>query len=782
MQESEGRLFDSGQRQAEEQFRYVVRVALESGADAEFDYGVPQRMGPIVPGQRVEVPFGKKDKREVGFCTACLPVEQWVEQAQYRGRLKRVVRVIDEEPLLDEQLLALARWISEYYVCPVGQVLGAMVPAAAKRGVGVRRYRCVYLCSGGAGPADLRGARQKQIVAWLQARGAFDESRAVAMDELRKELGCSLESVRRLIERGVVKVVSRVETMGLAAVPERVVSGERVVLNEDQRKALRQMRAGIESGRFGVTVVHGVTDSGKTELYMRAIETVLGLGKQAIVLLPEIALTTQTVQRFSARFSRVAVMHSGLTAAERAVQWRKIRAGQAEVVIGARSAVFAPVPRLGLIVVDEEHEGSYKQDTVPRYHGRDVAIKRAQLAGAHCILGSATPSLETLYNSSRKGHYQIVRLPRRVMDLPMPEMRLVDMREQVMGQRGTELISQPLAEALEMVLKRGEQAILLLNRRGHSSFVFCPACKYALHCRNCDVTLTFHKSRRVRVQMRTAAGKYVEGGFAMCHYCMAQTLVPEDCPVCGKKMAMYGIGSQKLEEELAEKFPGVRVARVDSDAMSGRDYHRVLGDFGRGRIDVLAGTQMLAKGLHFPNVTLVGVVSADTALYLPDFRASERTFQMICQVAGRAGRSSKRGVVYVQTFLPEQPAIRFAMAGDFKGFVRQELEQRRACRLPPFWRLAVIMMRDMRYEKLEAAGKAMRGRVDDIVQRFGLEVVVRGPMAAPISRVQRQHRMQILLQTRTAETMRRLLSELRQEGPVRPTVKVAVDVDPASLL
>jgi primosomal protein N' (replication factor Y) len=556
-----------------------------------------------------------------------------------------------------------------------------------------------------------------------------------------------------------------------------------VVLNDDQRKALDAIKAQIESGEFGVTLLYGVTDSGKTELYMRAIQAVLRKGKSAIVLLPEIALTAQTVQRFNARFAEVAVMHSGLSAAQRNAEWQKVKSGQANVVIGARSAVFAPLANLGLIVVDEEHEPSYKQDTAPRYNGRDVAIKRAQLADAHCILGSATPSLEMLANCQSKKHFHLLRLPKRVMDLPMPQMRLVDLAQASITDKGMNLISEPLAEQLKETLARKEQAILLLNRRGYSNFVFCPSCKHTLHCRNCDVTLTFHKSKKPRYKrMRTVTGEHINYGYAVCHYCLAQTLVPEKCPLCGKGFAMIGLGSQRLEEELARKFPRARVTRIDSDSMASKDYYRLLKDFGEGRIDILAGTQMLAKGLHFPNVTLVGIISADTCLYLPDFRANERTFQLISQVAGRAGRSAKKGTVFVQTFLANQPAIRFAVGGDFDGFVREELRHRRACNLPPLWRLAVIVLRDMKSDKLDAACQQMRQRIDRLIRRDGLEATVRGPMPAVISRIQRFHRKQIIVQAPEASAIQRLFAGLRDQGPIRPAVKVAIDIDPVNLL
>ncbi len=764
---------------------HIVRVALGSAADTEFDYLVPDTLWPVEVGRRVEIPFGKGNRPEVGFCVESdLPPEKAFGGGGPRARLKHVARVLDEQPLLGPELMELARWIAEYYVCPLGQVLAAMVPGAVKRAAGVKKQRCVYLIAGAEEiAAELRSAKQRQIVNLLSEREALSLESALEMDELVGAVDCKPPTVKRLAEKGIVKIALKKVLSALPVIPPSMANPEReVVLNADQQQGLEQILHQIDSNRFSVTLLHGVTDSGKTELYIRAIEAVLKKGKAAIVLLPEIALTAQTVQRFHARFERIAVMHSGLTAGQRNVQWQKIRAGETDVVIGARSAIFAPLPQVGIVVVDEEHEPSYKQDTVPRYHGRDVAIKRAQLAGAHCLLGTATPSLESLYNCQTKSSYTLVRLPRRVMDLPMPEMKLVDMRQREAVADRHDLLSVPLVAQLAETLARNEQAILLLNRRGYSNFVFCPSCKHTLQCRNCDAALTFHKTKRSTAPMKTVSGRHMDFGYAICHHCLAQTLVPHNCPVCGKPMTMIGLGSQRLEEELAAKFPEARVRRVDSDSMASQDYYRLLREFGQGRIDILAGTQILAKGLHFPNVTLVGVVSADTCLYLPDFRSNERTFQLISQVAGRAGRSEKRGVVYVQTYFPEQPTIKFALDQNFDGFVREEMKHREICTLPPLWRLATIVMRDEIYDRLETAANKMRLRVDEIVADQGLQVKVRGPMPAVISRIQRFHRLQIVLQAPTPIVMGRLFAALRAAPPIRPAVKIAVDIDPVNLL
>ncbi|MHC4166038.1 MAG: replication restart helicase PriA [Planctomycetota bacterium] len=769
---------------------HIIRVAFESAADSEFDYLVPDEIWPVRVGQRVEVPFGRNNKLQKGFCVESdLPAKDAFGSEQRGVRLKTVSHVVDDEPLIDSELMALARWISGYYVCPLGQVLAAMVPAAVKRGAGVKTQKYVYLTTGAddteAVTKQLRGKKQKAIVTFLSEREAVDPDSAVELPQVIKAANCGPEPMKRLAQRQIVKMGQKTILKSLPAIPEAAAIGtqRQFALNFDQDAALHSIKTHIDSKQFGVSLVHGVTDSGKTELYIRAIRHVLSEGNSAIVLLPEIALTAQTVQRFNERFDRIAVMHSGLTAAQRNVQWQKVKSGQADVVIGARSAVFAPLSNLGLIVVDEEHEPSYKQDTVPRYNGRNVAIKRAQLTGAHCILGSATPSLEMLANCRSKKHFTLLRLPKRVMNLPMPRMKLVDLTQRGITGKGTNLLSEPLAQHLKEILGKKEQAILLLNRRGYSNLVFCPSCRHTLHCRNCDVTLTFHKSEKPRYErMRTVTGKHMNYGYATCHYCLAKTLVPEKCPLCGKGFAMIGLGSQRLEEELARRFPEARVARVDSDSMANKDYYRLLRDFGEGRIDVLAGTQMLAKGLHFPNVTLVGIISADTCLYMPDFRANERTFQLISQVAGRAGRSGKSGTVYVQTFLANQPAIRFAVAGDFDGFVRQELRHREACNLPPFWRLALIVLRDMKFDKLEAASSQMRQRIDTVIARQGLDATVRGPMPAVISRVQRFHRMQIIVQAPDPATIQRLFAALRAERPVRPAVRIAIDIDPVNLL
>jgi primosomal protein N' (replication factor Y) len=666
-----------------------------------------------------------------------------------------------------------------------------MVPAAVKKGTGVKKAKYAYLASEKGTEAQRHKdtkvpPKQQAIINVLKTHRAFTSAAGIEKSRLLELANVSTDGpLKRLTKTGIIKLTERVVFTGLPAIPEKFATTQaKVVLNDEQTSALEKINEQIAASRFGVTLLHGVTDSGKTELYIRAIQTVLKQNRTAIVMLPEIALTTQTIQRFNSRFERIAVMHCRLTASQRNAQWQKIKSGDADVVIGARSAIFAPLSNLGLVVVDEEHEPSYKQDTVPRYHGRDVAIKRAQLAGAHCILGSATPSLETLTNCKAKKHYQLVKLSKRVMDLPIPKMLLIDMSTRF-SPHGLNLISTELEQKLKETIARGEQAILLLNRRGYSSFIFCPACHHTLRCQNCDVTLTFHKHRTGLGTIPTVTGPHMHSGYAICHYCLAQALVPQRCPLCSKRMTMIGLGSQKLAEELSKKLPQARVCRVDSDSMASTDaggYWRVLRDFASGRIDILAGTQMLAKGLHFPNVTLVGIISADTALSLPDFRSNERTFQLISQVAGRAGRSSKAGIVLVQTLMPDQPAIQFALKHDYEGFVGAELGHRAKCNLPPYWRMAIVHLRDTKFEKLEAACEAMRWRIDAIIESEGLNIKLRGPMPATISRIQRYHRMQIILQAPDPAPLQGLFKALRSAGPIRPAVTVVIDMDPINLL
>ncbi len=770
----------------EAQCKHTIRIAFDSGVDAEFDYSIPDQFWPVKIGQRVEAPFGKNNKLQKGFCveTNILSEKKHIPHSR-RYQLKKVKKVIDKTPLLDADLMKFARWISSYYVCPLGRVLAAMVPSAVKKGIGIKKCKLLYLADTDEKIIDtLKGQKQKQIINLLQQRQAFDIKNALDIETILSNVSCTKAPIKKLAEKFIIKIIEKEILPSLPVIPDGLaIKYKKVVLNQDQQRALTFINKQLASGKFGATLLYGVTDSGKTEVYIRAIAETLKHGKNAIVMLPEIALTTQTVQRFSSRFDRIAVMHSRLTASQRNVQWQRIKTGQANVVIGARSAVFAPLPNLGIIIVDEEHESSYKQDTQPRYHGRDTAIKRANLSNALCLLGSATPSLETLTNCSRREHFSMLKLPKRVMNLPLPKMTLVDLKQTKLQTKGLNLISEPLRKHLMTTLAKKEQAILLLNRRGYSSFIFCPSCKHSLKCQNCDVTLTFHKKKPSNeTAINTVTPRHISSGFATCHYCLAKTLVPQKCPLCGKKMVMIGFGSQRLEEELKLKFPAACIARIDSDSMKHKNYYQLLKDFSNSKIDILAGTQMLAKGLHFPNVTCVGIINADTSLHLPDFRANERTFQLITQVAGRTGRSDKKGTVFVQTFFANQPVMKFALNNDFDGFVKEELKHRKACNLPPYWRMATVILRDKNFDKLNAASGILRETIDNITARDCLKTIVRGPIAPVINRIQRLHRMQIIVQAPDAATINKLFTTLRHTKAINLSAKIVIDVDPVNLL
>ncbi|MCE5341697.1 MAG: primosomal protein N' [Planctomycetaceae bacterium] len=754
----------------------IVTVAVDAGVDDVFSYLLPDKFLPVVPGQRLEVPFGKSNKSCKVFC---IDIKD-AKTANVPYKLKIVKKVLDESPLLDERLLKIGKWISEYYISPLGEVLSAMLPAAVKHDTGKKSVKSAYLTEN-SDLALIKGKKQKQLIEILQQAGANNEDSAIQVDKLLSQADVTMAPVKKLLQAGIVKFTSETVYSDLPIVPKgMILKTANVVLNDDQKNALSAIEKQIESQKFSVALLHGVTDSGKTEVYIRAIEKVLERGKSAIVLLPEIALTAQTIQRFSTRFAHLAVLHSQLTASQRNAQWQKIRNTSPIVVIGARSAIFAPVRQLGIIVVDEEHEPSYKQDTSPRYNGRDVAIKMAQITDAVCVLGSATPSLETLGNCSAKSHFMKLSLPKRVMDLPKPKMKVVDMSQCGFDKGGVNILSPELEAAIKQTLQKKEQVILMLNRRGYSNFIFCPSCRYSLKCRNCDVTLTFHKSEKH--QHSPNLKSRVAGGFAVCHYCLSQTLVPKNCPVCGGNVTMLGLGTQRLEDELKLKIPTAKVVRVDSDSMQKDNYYQLLGDFDAGKIDILAGTQILAKGLHFPNVTLVGIIGADTSLQLPDFRANERTYQLICQVSGRAGRSSKGGTVYIQTFMPNQPAIKYAINDDFEGFVKEELKIRHACMLPPYGRLAIVRIRDIKFDRLENASKKIAEQIIAIISARKFDIKMSGPMPAAISRIQRFHRMQIILQTVKPAQLGELLSRFRGLKPAASAVQVQVDVDPVNLL
>jgi primosomal protein N' (replication factor Y) len=538
-------------------------------------------------------------------------------------------------------------------------------------------------------------------------------------------------------------------------------------LTAQQSAALAQIVTGLDSAKAETFLLHGVTGSGKTEVYIRAIQHTVRFGRSAIVLVPEISLTPQTRGRFERRFRSVAVLHSQMTPAERHYQWQRIRSGDVQVVVGPRSAVFAPLPRLGLIIIDEEHDSSFKQDSQPRYHARKVAHARASSLGIPLVLGTATPSLES-WHATATGHAQLIRMPARINDRPMPEVQLVDLR--VRDDRTSGAISRPLHAAVQQTLDEQGQVILLLNRRGFATTIQCPACGHVVACPDCDMPLTHHR----------------DGGKAICHYCDYTIPTPPWCPACRFDGIRYGgLGTQRLEVEVKARFPDARIARMDSDTMRRPGSHqRVLSAFRSGEVDLLLGTQMIAKGLDFPNVLLVGVINADSALHFPDFRAAERTFQLVTQVAGRTGRGHRGGRVIVQTFSPEHPAIQAASHHDYEQFAKTEMVHRSKFNYPPLGSVGRIIIRGGVEEVTEAVADSLLSRLEAARQSLGVEVRILGPAPPPISKLRGKYRFHILLQSSLAaelgETIRRATESFTIAE--KDDVQYVIDIDPLDML
>jgi len=685
----------------------IARVSLEIALRKEFDYAIPPGLaGQIEAGSRVQVPFGAR--KVFGTVTA-------LAEESAHAHLKPILKVIGAQTLVTPKVLRLARWIADYYCCAPETALKSVLPdAVRKKEEGWKRQLFVRALPPNG---DFPKLPKRQQEVW----NIVEERREVLLTELIELAETTAATVRKLEDRGLVEITSEIAERDPYA-REHILPSQPLPLNPAQAEALQRIKVAMNrSGDRGLKIeagkqpqpsilhlpsatflLHGVTGSGKTEVYLQALAHALEQGRGAIVLVPEISLTPQTVERFKARFSSgklqtlVAVLHSHLSAGERHDEWHKIRQGRARIVIGARSAIFAPVEPLGLIIVDEEHEHTYKQEEAPRYHARDVAIMRGQMEDAVVVLGSATPSLESYYNC-RRGKYTLLELPERVDDQKMPHVRVVDMRQAAAKEKGNLIFSPQLKEAIHQRLERGEQTILFLNRRGYSTSLQCPKCGLVCECPNCSIALTYHRPEQ---KLR-------------CHICGHVADVPTVCPnvKCRNPAIRYaGLGTQKVEDTLVKLFPQARVRRMDADTMKRKDdYRKTLGDFRAGRTDILVGTQMIAKGLHFPNVTLVGIIYADLALHQPDFRAGERTFQLLTQVAGRAGRGDVEGEVFVQAFTPFHPAIQYARRHDFIGFYEQEIEFREQLKYPPVSRAALLTLRGRNEDKVKfSAGHLKR--------------------------------------------------------------------------
>jgi primosomal protein N' (replication factor Y) len=742
--------------------RLVATVVLTSGPSGEFDYLAPDGMVAgdparrIEPGRRVRVPLGRGNRSMVGYCVAL------GKKPAGSRRLKAVSGVVDCRPLLSPAMLRLTRWMSEYYLCPWGQVLEAVVPAGVRGQAGTRNVKFLSVQPEVAVRiAQLElPAKQAEVLKILSS-----SERPLTAKQVASRAGCTTAPINELRKKGLIReTVERLAVEQFEEAPQAREAPHE--LNAHQAAALAAIRDALEAGQHRTILIHGVTGSGKTEVYIHAIQQVVRFGRQAILLVPEISLTPQTVARFRSRFDRVAVLHSHLSDVERHEQWRRIARGDVDVVVGARSAIFAPAAHLGLIVLDEEHEATFKQETSPRYHARDVALRRAADQNVPLVLASATPSLESWHRAQR-GEYRLVEMPHRVLDRPLPAVLTVDLRQEVHSKTSRGAISRPLHRAMETALSGGGQVILLLNRRGHSTHIQCPACGHALRCPHCDLPLTFHRQDATTV----------------CHYCDYQAAAPKSCPeCCFGGIRFSGYGTQKLEAEVRARFPNFPCSRMDADSMRGRGSHeRALAAFREGQTRILLGTQMIAKGLDFPNVTLVGVINADTALHLPDFRAAERTFQLVTQVAGRTGRGPQGGRVLVQTFSPDAPAIVAAVQHDLAAFASKELPHRQDLGYPPF----ASMIRIVIHGKTSSGSRAMAEQIASRLQRQagalpGLRIL--GPAEAPMAKLRGSYRYQIQLQSSNGELLRGAArTAVADLTPVEGTGWI-IDVDPLDMM
>jgi primosomal protein N' (replication factor Y) len=668
----------------------------------------------------------------------------------------------DSLPQIPENLISLGKWLAEYYVADWSEVLQTLLPAPVREAFRPRERPKAYLTSEGLASASLPGkpadlsAKQWAILCHLQKHGP------TWVSELIRACESSTAPVTALRRKGLISI--RKESAELPPVLARKPVWEpHLEFTPEQKNAWEKIAEVLAGGKYQAVLVQGVTGSGKTELYLRAIAEVVKRGQQAIFLIPEISLTPQFADQLAARFGSVAILHSHLSRGDRAKFWRAIHRGDVRVVLGARSAIFAPTQKLGLIVVDEEQEWSYKQENAPRYHAREVALARGRLENVPVLLGSATPALET-YAEAQEGRMARVVLPTRVLSRPMPVVEIVDLRDPAVRRGGFPLLTLPLRQAIAQAVEEGSQVILLLNRRGYSAAVLCPICGWVLRCPGCDVALTFHRQQQS----------------AICHYCEYHVALPDVCPQCkSPRFHFLGAGTQRLEAEVRRLFPEVSVARVDADSMRPRlAYQQTFNGFSRGAIQVLVGTQLIAKGLHFPQVGLVGVVNADLALHLPNFRAAERTFQLLTQVAGRTGRGEKAGRVIIQTFCPEHPAIQAAALHDYERFATYELAVRRRYGYPPFTMLVRLETRSTRSTLARAAAQDIVERIRQHFPPKEEEYRLLGPAPCFIPRIARRYRFQILIATKRAELRQEIVQFLDNILKLPETVTWFHDIDP----
>ena len=744
-----------------------VSVAIDLALDRLFTYEVPvELLGRVCVGQLLRVPFHGRITR--GFALA-------LTETPPAFATKPVMAIEDESPFFSPALLKLVKWIASYTASPIEVVLKTAVPASVLK-PSARPKELLFVEPTGSA-AELTKHQAELLADIVRVGGGW-------MQQLVKEFKTSPSTLRTLAQKGCLSIAPRQSRRdplaGRSVVPTRPLQ-----LNDMQARALETIFAQDVGGRGATALpgdgcgaprpvlLHGVTGSGKTEIYLQAIARLLEQGKGAIVLVPEIALTPQTVRRFAGRFGgQVAVLHSALSDGERYDEWHRIRTGEARVVVGPRSAIFAPVANLGLIVVDEEHDPSYKQDETPRYHARDVAVMRARFEGARIVLGSATPSLESWLNAQQK-KYELASVPARVAGRSLPEVHLVNLQQELERMGHVPIYSSLLLEAVRSRLDRGEQTILFLNRRGYARVLDCPDCGWVAECPECAVPYTYHRSDQC----------------LRCHVCGGWARLPADCPVCHAKELSYGgVGTQRAEAALRACFPRAKILRMDADSTSRKYSHDdILSAFRAGKADVLLGTQMIAKGLDFPNVTLVGVLNADTSLNRPDPRASERTYQLLAQVSGRAGRAEKPGEVYIQTFQPDAAAIAAAAKGDYAAFAVGELEDRRTAYFPPYCRLSTLVFRSkvetLARDWADLYARSLEGWAKKANAKSGNEGFrVSEAAEAPLSKADGWFRYHVVLRTPTAKAAVDAVKWLKSVRPPPDALRIAFDVDALNLM
>ena len=741
----------------------TASVVFAEAPYGPYEYIIPAELASSIDvGMRVKVPLGKGSRRMLGYCLS-IHNSKDRKSGFDRNRLREIASAVDESPIISQSLLDLAQWISDRYVCPVGTVIETIVPAGVRKGAGTREVAFLSVPNHVAAKLTQLQLPRKQAEC-LRILAA--SPRPLTMEQLADAAGCSSAPIKSLSDKHLITVqMERMHQNDHSLKPDALQKD--LELNPAQIGALNRIVESIQRQEAETIVLHGITGSGKTEIYIRAIQEVIRHGQQAIVLVPEISLTPQTRQRFRARFQRVAVLHSHLTPSERHWHWQQIAAGKIDVIVGARSAVFAPVPRLGIIVIDEEYDGSFKQDKAPRYHARDVARERSRQKKIPLVLGSATPALET-YHRAKIGEYALVELPHRAMNRPLPDVSSIDLRGEFASPTSRGAISRSLVNAMKESLETGGQVILLLNRRGFATSIQCPSCGFVLECPNCDIALTHHK----------------DSNRAVCHYCEFTVGAPSRCSECDfEGIRFAGLGTQKLEAEVRSRFPDYECLRMDSDTMSKHGSHEeALDRFRSGEIRILLGTQMIAKGLDFPNVTLVGVINADTALHLPDFRAAERTFCLVTQVAGRTGRGEKGGRVLVQTFNPENPTLQAAMSHDFVRFAELEIPQREQFGYPPFRRLARFVVRGERESQAGAFANTLGEKIRSFIQKDELDITLLGPCAAPLSKLRGKYRFHMFLNSESLSPLLKLIQEVTESIKTPDEIQWIVDVDPLDMI